>query len=135
MDLITKTRELGKLIQQEESYIKLQEVVKKADADENLQKLINEFNLKRLAVNNEAQKADKDENKLKTLNDEMQKIYADVMSNENMIAYNEAQHEFDHIITRVMTILQNCAAGEDPETTDYTASCSGSCSSCGGGCC
>ena len=33
MDIITLARELGKAIQQEESYIRLQEVQTKADAD------------------------------------------------------------------------------------------------------
>ena len=132
MDLITKTRELGKLIQQEESYVKYQTAEKNADADNTLQDLIKEFNLKRLSINNETQKADKDADKIAELNSEMQKIYADIMSNENMIKYNEAKQEFDQTMTRVMAIIQNCAQGEDPETTDYTPSCSGSCSTCGG---
>jgi len=132
MDLIAKTRELGKMIQQEESYINLQTAEKNADADKVLQDLIGEFNLKRLAINNETQKAEKDAEKIADLNSEMQKIYADIMSNENMIAYNEAKQAFDQIMTRVMTIIQNCSEGQDPETTDYTASCSGSCATCGG---
>ncbi|MDD6848698.1 MAG: YlbF family regulator [Oscillospiraceae bacterium] len=132
MDIIEQTRELGKLIQQETSYIKLKAAEKDADADQELQNLIQEFNLKRLSINNETQKAEKDQEKIKELNDEMQKVYADIMSNKNMIDYNNAKQEFDQIITRVMTILQNCAQGEDPETTDYTPSCSGSCATCGG---
>lgn len=132
MDLITKTRELGKLIQQEESYVNLKTAEKNADADQVLQDLIKEFNLKRLSINNETQKAEKDSEKIADLNSEMQKIYADIMSNENMIAYNDAKQAFDQIMTRVMTIIQNCSEGADPETTDYTASCSGSCATCGG---
>lgn len=132
MDIIAKTRELGKMIQQEESYINLQTAEKNADADQALQDLINEFNLKRLSINNETQKAEKDNEKIAELNSEMQKVYADIMSNENMIAYNEAKKDFDQLMTRVMTIIQNCSQGEDPETTDYTASCSGSCATCGG---
>ena len=132
MDIIEQTRELGKLIQQETSYIKLKAAEKDADADQELQNLIQEFNLKRLSINNETQKAEKDQETIKELNDEMQKVYADIMSNKNMIDYNNAKQEFDQIITRVMTILQNCAQGEDPETTDYTPSCSGSCATCGG---
>ncbi len=132
MDIIEQTRELGKLIQQETSYIKLKAAEKDADADQELQNLIQEFNLKRLSINNETQKAEKDQEKIKELNDEMQKVYAEIMSNKNMIDYNNAKQEFDQIITRVMTILQNCAQGEDPETTDYTPSCSGSCATCGG---
>lgn len=132
MDIIELTRELGKLIQQETSYIKLKAAEKDADNDQELQKAISEFNLKRLAINNETQKAEKDKEKLSKLNEEMQKIYADIMSNKNMIDYNEAKQEFDQITTRVMTIIQNCIDGEDPETTDYTPACTGSCSTCGG---
>ena len=132
MDLITKTRELGKLIQNEESYINLKTAEKNADADQDLQNLISEFNLKRLSINNETQKTEKNSEKIAELNSEMQKIYADIMSNENMIAYNTAKQSFDQIMTRIMTILQNCSQGEDPETTDYTPSCSGSCATCGG---
>ena len=132
MDIIEKTRELGKMIQEETSYIKLKAAERDADADQELQNLIQEFNLKRLSINNETQKAEKDEKKIKELNDEMQKVYAEIFSNKHMIDYNEAKQEFDQVITRVMTILQNCSQGEDPETTDYTASCSGSCATCGG---
>ena len=132
MDIIELTRELGKLIQQETSYIKLKAAEKDADNDQELQNAIKEFNLKRLAINNETQKAEKDTEKLSKLNEEMQKIYSDIMSNKNMIDYNEAKQEFDQITTRIMTIIQNCIDGDDPETTDYTPSCTGSCSTCGG---
>ncbi len=132
MDLIEKTRELGKLIQQEESYIKMKDAEKNADADAELQELIKEFNLKRLNLNVETQKVDKDGEKIAKYTKEMQSVYADIMANENMKAYNEAKQEFDTISGRVMTILQNSIAGDDPETTDVSSSCTGSCSTCGG---
>ncbi|MCH5298328.1 MAG: YlbF family regulator [Ruminococcus sp.] len=132
MDIIEMTRELGKLIQKEEAYKKLHDAEYKADNDSELQELIKEFNLKRLQLNTEAQKANKDNEKIQELNSEMQKVYANIMSNQNMIDYNTAKQEFDQLTTRIMTILQNSAQGEDPETTDYTPSCSGSCSTCGG---
>jgi cell fate (sporulation/competence/biofilm development) regulator YlbF (YheA/YmcA/DUF963 family) len=132
MDTIEMTRELGKLLQQEDSYKNMRAAESKADADTELQGLIKDFNLKRLSVNVETQKTEKDGEKIAQLNKEMQKVYADIMANENMKAYNEAKQEFDKISGRVMTILQNCIAGEDPETTDFDASCTGSCSTCGG---
>ena len=133
MDIITKARELGKAIQQEESYIKLQEVQKRADADTELQQLIGEFNLKRMAINNEASKQDRDQDKLAELNTEMREVYSKIMSNENMLAYNEAKDAFDMIANRVLAIIQQSSEGADPETADFTqSSCSGSCESCGG---
>lgn len=133
MDIITKARELGKAIQQEESYIKLQEAQKKADADTELQNLIGEFNLKRMSINNEASKTDRDQDKLSQLNTEMREVYAKIMSNENMVEYNDAKDKFDVVANRVLAIIQQSAEGADPETADYSqSSCSGSCESCGG---
>lgn len=133
MDIILKARELGKLIQQEESYIALQAAQTKADADMELQRLIGEFNLKRMAINNEASKKERDQEKLTQLNTEMREAYSQIMSNENMIAYNDAKDKFDVIANRVLAIVQQSAEGADPETADYSqSSCSGSCDTCGG---
>lgn len=133
MDIIEKARELGKLIQQEESYIALQKAQADADADMDLQNLIGDFNMKRMSINNEASKKDKDIDKLALLNSQMREDYSKIMSNKNMIAYNEAKDAFDMVANRVLAIVQQSAEGADPETADYsTSSCSGSCSTCGG---
>lgn len=133
MDIIEKARELGKLIQQEESYIALQKAQADADADMELQNLIGNFNMKRMSINNEASKKDKDSDKLALLNSQMREDYSKIMSNKNMIAYNEAKDAFDMVANRVLAIVQQSAEGADPETADYsTSSCSGSCSTCGG---
>lgn len=133
MDIIEKARELGKLIQQEESYIALQKAQADADADMELQNLIGDFNMKRMSINNEASKKDKESDKLALLNSQMREDYSKIMSNKNMIAYNEAKDAFDMVANRVLAIVQQSAEGADPETADYsTSSCSGSCSTCGG---
>ena len=133
MDIIEKARELGKLIQQEESYIALQKAQADADADMDLQNLIGDFNMKRMSINNEASKKDKDSDKLALLNSQTREDYSKIMSNKNMIAYNEAKDAFDMVANRVLAIVQQSAEGADPETADYsTSSCSGSCSTCGG---
>ena len=67
MDIIEKARELGRLIQEEDSYKKLQDAQKNADADMELQRLIGEFNLKRMSINNEASKKERDQEKLSTM--------------------------------------------------------------------
>lgn len=132
MDTITLARELGKAIQQEEAYIKLHKVQAEADADAQLQNLIGQFNIKRLSINEEASKKERDQEKLTKLNTEMREVYSQIMSNEHMVAYNEAKGEFDKIINRVNAIIQQCAEGADPETADFDESCTGSCSTCGG---
>ena len=133
MDIIEKARELGKLIQQEESYIALQKAQADADADMELQNLIGDFNMKRMSINNEASKKDKDSDKLALLNSQMREDYSKIMSNKNMIAYNEAKDAFDMVANRVLAIVQQSAEGADSETADYsTSSCCGNRSTCGG---
>ena len=132
MDIIELSRELGRKIQQEESYINMQEANKACENDEALQALIGEFNLKKLALNEKISAPEQDKDAVAALNTEMRKIYADIMVNENMIKLNESKAQFDTIINRVFAIVSNSANGEDPNTTDYQASCSGSCSSCSG---
>ena len=132
MDIIELSRELGRKIQQEESYINMQAANKACEEDEALQALIGEFNLKKLALNEKISAPEQDKEAVAALNTDMRKIYADIMVNENMIKLNESKAQFDTIINRVFAIVSNSANGEDPNTTDYQASCSGSCSSCSG---
>lgn len=132
MDTIALARELGKAIQQEEAYINLHKVQSEADADTELQSLIGQFNIVRLSINEEAQKKDRDQDKLNKLNSDMREVYSQIMSNEHMVAYNEAKGEFDKVINRVNAIISQSAEGGDPETADYDESCTGSCSTCGG---
>lgn len=132
MDIIELSREIGKKIQQEDAYIKLRLAQQASDEDKELQDLIGEFNLKRMAINNEASKPDRDDSKMKDLNEELRACYSKIMENKNMISYNDAKQNLDTIVQRVVAIITQSAEGEDPETTDYTPSCGGSCSSCSG---
>lgn len=131
MDVITMARELGKALQQEETFINWQNAQRVADADTELQALIGEFNLKRMIINDEASKQDRDQEKLTKANKEMREVYPKIMSNDNMIAYNDAKAAFDAVYNRVNAIIQQSAQGADPDTAD-AVDCTGSCSTCGG---
>lgn len=133
MEIIEIVRELGKALQADERYQAMRKAQHESDEDASLQQLIGEFNLKRMAINNEAQKEDRSEETIQRLNNELREVYADIMRNEHMNAYNEAKTEFDALLQRVTGIIGLCADGEDPETCDYDpAACGGDCSSCGG---
>lgn len=132
MDIIELAREIGRKIQSDNMYLKLKIAKQNSDEDKELQDLIGEFNLKRMAINNEATKDERDEKKIQELNIELRELYSKVMKNENMAAYNIAKQEMDSVLKRVTAIIMQSAEGEDPETTDYEESCTGSCSSCSG---
>ena len=133
MDIIEVTRELGRALQADERYVAMVAARKASDEDQALQEAIGEFNLKRMAINNEAQKDDRNEETIKRLNEEFRAVYQRIMENEHMLRYNEAKNDFDALLQLITGIIGLCADGEDPNTADYDpASCGGDCSSCGG---
>ena len=116
MDIIELTRELGRALQSDERYIAMVAARQASDEDQALQEAIGEFNLKRMAISNEAQKEERK-----------------IMQNEHMLQYNDAKNEFDALLQQITGIIGLCADGEDPDTCEYdAASCGGNCSSCAG---
>lgn len=132
MKLIEMAREMGKEIQNMSEYKRLMAAKEANDNDKELQDGIGKFNLKRLEMNNEMQKPERDDAKLQALNEELQKIYTEVMGNASMMEFNIAKQEMDEIMQQVNAILTMCVNGEDPETCEIPTGCSGSCSTCGG---
>ena len=104
-----------------------------SDADETLQELIGRFNLKRIDLNAELNRTEKDQDKINAINTEIREIYALIMQNEHMAAYNAAKTEVDDLMDYVMQILRGSLNGEDPDLIEHqTGGCSGSCDSCSG---
>lgn len=132
MDIITKARELGKAIQADERFINLKKAAAANDADEALQEKIGSFNLIRMQLSEEMSKDNGgDAAKTEELNKQLRECYTEIMSMDNMKAYNVAKAEMDAMVSRVTAIIDLCIAGEDPDTCEPSA-CSGSCSTCGG---
>lgn len=133
VEIIELAREIGRKIQEDEKFVEMQVAKQKTDNDHELQNAINEFNLKKLSINNEASKENVDQEKLRELNEQLRSTYNFIVSNENMAIANEKKDQLDELVRRVTAIILQSANGEDPNTTDYQESeCSGSCSSCSG---
>lgn len=133
MDVIELAREIGKEIQKDDRYLKMQLAIQNTDKDTVLQDLIGQYNLKRMSLDTEVQKPDSDQEKVQAFSQELRGLYAKIMENPSMAVYQQAKGELDHLLQRVQAIVTQSANGEDPETTDYVeSSCGGNCSSCGG---
>lgn len=132
MDLILKAREMGKGIQASNEY---QDFVKARianDNDEQLQELINQFNLLKVQLTTIMGQEEKDEQKVAELDGQLKATYQDIMANENMNNFNNARQAMDAMMNNVNTILKLCVNGEDPDTCEVPDACGGSCSSCSG---
>ncbi len=126
--------DLAYQLQQDERCQAVLTAQKEADADEALQKLIGDFNLKRIAVNAEETKEDgeQDAAKLRELNTELRAIYAAIMANERMMAYNQAKTALDELVGKIQIAINLAVQGRDPELAAQQSGCTGDCGSCGG---
>lgn len=134
-DILDLAKEIGFALQEDDRYIRMQMAQAAADEDEALQGMIGEFNLKRIAVNNEATKseADKDPERMKVLDQELREVYGRIMANANMMAYQQAKEEMDALMRQINTIITLSAQGVNPdEALESGSGCSGSCATCGG---
>lgn len=132
MDIIKMAREFGKELQKDERYIAYINAKNINDNDEKLQKMIHEFEMKRMEISMESGKPEKDDERINTLNSELQNLYSEIMQNENMINFSVKRDEMDNLLNEINSIITMCANGEDPDTCQITHSCSGNCGSCGG---
>ena len=74
---------------------------------------------------------EKDEAKIKELNEELRKLYDEIMADETMVEFNEARQGVDKLLNDVNAIIAMSAQGADPETCEIS-DCTGNCSSCSG---
>lgn len=132
MDAIKMARELGKAIQADERFIRYAKARLANDNDADLQNAIGNFNIKRMELEKAVGEENKDEEKVKALNEELRKLYGEIMSSEVMVEYNTAKALLDQLMNEVNTILSKSLDGEDPDTCESDAGCTGSCSTCGG---
>lgn len=132
MDVIELTRELGKAIQADERFVRYNKARLANDNDTDLQNAIGQFNIKRMELEKAVGDEEKDQEKVKVLNEELRKLYGDIMSSAAMVEYNTSKALLDQMMNEVNTILTKTLDGEDPATCDTDAGCTGSCSTCGG---
>ena len=132
MNVIEKVRELGKAIQQDERFIRYAKAKLANDNDKDLQAAIGNFNITRMELDREISSENKDDEKVQKLNDELRRVYGEIMSAPAMVEYNTAKAEVDSMVNDINVIISKCLDGEDPDTCDTNSGCTGSCSTCGG---
>ena len=131
--IIDMARALARALQMDERYKTLEAAREANDSDETLQKAIGRFELAKLNLNAELAREDGDKDKIMRFNAEMQDAYGDISLCEGMQRYAEAKGEADALLNWISAIIATAMNGGDPDAVDRpSASCTGSCESCGG---
>ena len=132
MDIMEQTRALCRELQSDGRYVRCRASQRAVDDNVELQNLVGEFNLQRLALNNEISKDDADAAKVGELNTAIRELYTKIMNFDCMTEYNQAKGELDELIADISSVIAQCADGADPDTVEPASGCGGSCDSCAG---
>ena len=127
MDCIDLFKRAAMALQTDSRYLAMDQARKMNDKDEELQNLIGEFNLARMDLNNEIGKPERSDERIAELNEKVNDLYGKIVAN------NEAKRDCEPLVNYIDAIINTAMNGGDPMTVqEPSASCTGSCSTCGG---
>ncbi|MDD6620486.1 MAG: YlbF family regulator [Eubacteriales bacterium] len=134
MSIESALRELGKEIQKDERFIALQAAAKANDADESIQQMMQELQLISLKYQQEAEKGEEaSQERIGELQQDYQKLYGEIMENENMQKYSAAASEMEQMAQYISGMIGLFFDGQDAETCELPQdNCTHDCCTCGG---
>ncbi len=128
MEIFDKARELGEAIVTSDEYKALKLAEAKQEQDEEAMKLLQEYSALRRELGEEINKGDVSEERMNEIRTAVEEAYEKVTGNDIIADYINAQRAFQAVIDQMNAILSFHITGQMP------GGCSGSCSTCGGGC-
>lgn len=134
MDIIKMARELGKALQQDQLYKDMVTANELTEKAVDLQKKLEEFTDLRTELNREIMKTDSEKSNetITEIDSKLRKLYDEITSSPEMIAYNAAKSALESQVAFISQIIAGAANGEDPDTIEKQTGCTGSCGTCGG---
>lgn len=134
MDVVALTRQLGAAVQEDERYKKFVAAKEASEASAEVKDMMAKIDELRVAYQAEAMNLEPDETVLAKFDQDFQQLYAALMVNDTMQAYEQARQELDGMMNYLMQILYLCVNGEDPATCEPQEEheCGGECSHCAG---
>lgn len=133
MTVLDAVRNLGEAIQKDERFLRYAKAKLANDQNSELQELIGKFNVVRMNLDEVMTAEERDEEKVQSLNEDLRKVYMDIMGKDSMVEYNASKVELDSMLNDINSVIMQCVDGADPKTVEPEVhSCGGSCDSCGG---
>ena len=127
MGIFELAEELGKALKADERLVKLDEAKKAYEADGELKKFMIEYEVQQKALQTEITREERDTMLIDAIQARIDELYKIIMEHPVFIQLNEVQAEVNELMNAFNSTITCHITGEKP-------SCSGSCSTCGGGC-
>lgn len=126
MEIMELAAQLGQAIKADERIAKMNEARVAYEQDENIQKLMLEYNTQQIALAEEYKKETVDQNIIDAIEHRLDEIVSQVTSNPIFMQVNEAQEAVNKLMNEVNGEIEFQITGQRP--------CSHDCHSCGGSC-
>ncbi len=126
MEIMELAAQLGQAIKADARVKKMEEAKVAYEKDEQIQKLMLEYNAQQIAMAEEYKKDPVDEKIIEAIENRLNQIVEEVTTNATFIAINEAQEAVQALMTEVNAEIEFQITGQRP--------CSHDCSSCGSDC-
>ena len=126
MEIMELATQLGQAIKADERVTKMNEARVAYEKDEDIQKLMLEYNTQQIALAEEYKKSPVDEKVVEAIGNRLDAIVAEVTANEAFIKISEAQEAVNALMNEVNAEIEFQITGQRP--------CAHDCSSCGSDC-
>ena len=126
MEILEMARELGQKIANSELMERAKKAEETQNNDEAAQKLIGEYNLKRMQLAQRVQKENPTKEEMEAIRTELSEEFDKLMQNESIKNFIDAKKDLDAVLEQVNNIISFYVNGKSE------GGCSSDCSSCGG---
>jgi cell fate (sporulation/competence/biofilm development) regulator YlbF (YheA/YmcA/DUF963 family) len=119
---------LGRLIREDERYVKMTAAQTAYREDEELMRLIAEYNAQQAALSAAYAEKERDSNLIRDIDARINTLYMEITENEHYKNYVEAKELFDALVSEVNDEIMFNITGEYPHRCGWDCS---ECSGCG----
>ncbi|MGM9631526.1 MAG: YlbF family regulator [Eubacteriales bacterium] len=125
MEIFEIAKQLGEAIKKDERLIEFEAAKKAYEADTALQTALKEYEVQQQALQSEMMKEDKDGFTIDAINERINQLYEQIVSNGAFVRLNTLQYEVNELMSEVNNIITCTITGEDP-----SAACTHNCATC-----
>lgn len=125
MEIFELAKLLGEAIKKDVRLVEFEEAKKAYENDVELQNALKEYEVQQQALQSEMIKEDKDGFTIDAINERINALYDQIVTNESFLRLNQLQVEVNELMNEVNNTITCAITGEDPKTA-----CTHNCATC-----
>ena len=125
MEIFELAKLLGEAIKKDVRLVEFEEAKKAYENDVELQNALKEYDVQQQALQSEMIKEDKDGFTIDAINERINSLYDEIVSNASFLRLNQLQVEINELMNEVNNTITCAITGEDPKSA-----CTHNCATC-----